>query len=73
MARVVTASDERLSIQMGRIRIEILAPRADTPKITITIESGNAESQEERSDGVPVQETQLPVEPSNSRVIIFRM
>ena len=59
MARVVTSSDRKLTIQMGRIIIEILGPKIDTPKIRITVQNEDLECWERRNS-VPVQETELP-------------
>ena len=65
MARPVAASEESLTIHMGRLKIEILAPSTDAPKITITVQNENPEYQERR-DTVPVQETESTAQPTQT-------
>ena len=73
MARLVTAPNETISIQMGRI--EFPRPQVDTAKITVTqtvtVQVEPQGNDEERRDSVAVQETEPPAEPTASRVIIY--
>ena len=66
MARVFTAPNERIAIQMGRI--EIPRPQVDAAKITVTqtvtVQVEPRGDHGERRDSVAVQETERPVEPA---------
>ena len=59
MARPVTASDKKLTIQIVRIKIEMIGSQIDTPKIRIIIQNED-HGFWERRNSVPVQETELP-------------
>ena len=69
MARVVTSPNQRITIE-----IEIPPPQTGVSKLTVThtvtVQIEPSDNQEGQ-DSVPVQETEPPVEPTDTSVIIY--